>query len=107
MNVEAEQVDSSIPVTSPVNIGNDVEFTIAQLVDVIQSVLDEVAKERGTVSEKLRVENKALPVDDPRQRRPDISRAKELLNWTPTWKLVDGVKQMALSYLKRIEEGEL
>lgn len=109
MNTESnlQESDTMAPVTSPVNLGNSEEFTIRELVDVIQGVLEEISQERNITIEKLKIEFVSLPVDDPRQRKPDISRAKALLGWSPTWKLKDGVKEMALSYLKRIEDGQL
>jgi UDP-glucuronate decarboxylase len=107
MNAETIESPTLAPVTSPVNLGSNVEFTIRDLVDVIQSVMEEINREKQVSIEKLKIEYVSLPVDDPRQRRPDITRAQELLQWSPTWKLKDGVREMALSYLKRIEDGEL
>lgn len=116
MNVEpGAQIESDglanaeavAPVTSPVNLGSGDEFTIRELVDLIGSVMEEIGQERQVTFAKQMIEYVALPVDDPRQRKPDISRANALLHWTPTWKLRDGIKEMALSYLRRMEDGEL
>src|SRR5688572_33103563 len=62
------------PVTGPVNLGNPGEFTIAELAALVLSKTDSRAG----------VTRRPLPQDDPKQRRPDISRARELLGWAPT-----------------------
>jgi dTDP-glucose 4,6-dehydratase len=67
----------------PVNIGNPDEFTI---LDFARLVL----KLTGSKSE---IVYKPLPVDDPKQRRPDITRAKQLLGWGPKVKLEAGLRQ--------------
>ncbi|MCK1709637.1 MULTISPECIES: UDP-glucuronic acid decarboxylase family protein [unclassified Bradyrhizobium] len=68
--------------TGPVNLGNPVEFTIRELAELI-------LKETESSSKLV---NMALPRDDPRQRRPDISLAKAELGWEPKIKLADGLK---------------
>ncbi len=65
----------------PTNIGNPTEFTVRQLADV-------VIEATGSGSE---IEYLPLPEDDPRVRRPDISRARKLLNWEPRVELREGV----------------
>ncbi|UZJ54878.1 hypothetical protein CBS101457_004198 [Exobasidium rhododendri] len=109
MNIDNEEEgsDSNLPVTSPVNLGSGEEFTIRELVNVIREVLGEISAEKKMTFTELKIEHVSLPVDDPKQRKPDITRAKELLDWSPVWKLKDGVKTMALSYLKSIEDGRL
>lgn len=67
----------------PVNIGNPDEFTILELAEIIKDLTD-------TSSEFV---YKDLPIDDPKCRRPDISKAKELLNWAPTVQLKEGLKR--------------
>jgi dTDP-glucose 4,6-dehydratase len=69
--------------TSPVNIGNPNEFTVEQLARTILELT-------GSPS---RVEHRDLPVDDPKVRRPDITRARERLGWEPKVELRDGVKR--------------
>ena len=66
----------------PVNIGNPVEITIKEFAE-------EVAALTGSNSKII---YKPLPTDDPKQRRPVITRAKELLDWEPTISLKDGLK---------------
>jgi UDP-glucuronate decarboxylase len=67
----------------PVNLGNPVEFTIRELAD---KVLD-------LTGSKSKMVNKPLPSDDPTQRQPDISLAKEKLNWEPKVALDEGLKK--------------
>ena len=68
-------------VTGPVNLGNPGEFTILQLAELVIELT-------GSKSEIVR---KPLPADDPKQRRPDIAKAKELLGWQPTTPLREGL----------------
>jgi len=70
-------------VTGPVNLGNPGEFTIRQLAE-------KVLAPTGSKSELV---FRPLPQDDPKQRRPDISRAKELLDWQPTVRLDQGLEK--------------
>lgn len=66
----------------PVNLGNPEELTIRQLVDIVLELT-------GSSSS---VSYQRLPIDDPKRRRPDISRAIELLGWRPTTSLGDGLR---------------
>lgn len=77
--------------TGPVNIGNPGEFTIRQLAET-------VIKLAGS---KSRIVYRDLPSDDPKQRKPDITLAREKLGWTPTIDLEEGLKK-TLAYFKRI-----
>ena len=70
-------------VTGPINIGNPGEFTILELAE-------KVVKFTKTSS---KIVHKDLPGDDPKQRRPDISQAKLLLDWEPTFDLDEGIKR--------------
>ena len=63
------------------NIGNPTEITINQLANYIIQLTNSSSK----------LINKNLPMDDPKQRKPDISKAKELLNWEPKIKLEEGL----------------
>ncbi|MEO5666864.1 MAG: NAD-dependent epimerase/dehydratase family protein, partial [Bdellovibrionota bacterium] len=74
----------------PINIGNPVEFTILQLIDEVQKLFP---------SKKFERSFHPFPKDDPRQRRPDISRARERLQWEPRVSLADGLPRM-LEWLK-------
>lgn len=73
----------------PVNLGNPTEFTIAQLAEKIVSMTDSTSK----------IINVGLPSDDPKQRRPDISKARDLLDWHPRVELDSGLKK-TIAYFK-------
>ena len=76
----------------PVNLGNPNEFTIKELAE-------EVAKVCGC---PLRIRNEPLPQDDPRQRQPNITRARELLGWQPTIQLHEGLERTVAYFAQRI-----
>ena len=78
--------------TSPINIGNDNEFTIAQLAELIVDVT-------GSSSELVYL---PLPVDDPMQRRPDLTKARTLLGWEPTVQLREGIERTAEYFASRL-----
>jgi UDP-glucuronate decarboxylase len=80
----------------PVNLGNPVEFTIKQLAA-------EVIKVCGSKSE---VQYLPLPQDDPKQRKPDISRAKTLLGWSPTIQLNEGLRKSVDYFKERVMSNE-
>jgi dTDP-glucose 4,6-dehydratase len=67
----------------PVNIGNPNEFTLLELAETVIEVA-------GSRSE---IVHEALPVDDPKVRQPDITRAKQLLGWEPEVELADGLRR--------------
>jgi dTDP-glucose 4,6-dehydratase len=67
----------------PVNIGNPDEFTLLELAETV--------KELAGASSEIVYE--ALPVDDPKQRKPDITLARELLGWSPEVSLRDGLQR--------------
>ena len=68
----------------PVNLGNPGEFTLKELAETVIRVT-------GSSSE---IVHEALPVDDPQVRRPDITRAKQVLGWEPEIELEDGLRRM-------------
>ncbi len=78
----------------PVNLGNPGEFTIGELADIVEEVL-------GTC---LRRVTHPLPSDDPRRRRPDISRAEGLLGWRPEIPLRQGIALTIEDFRRRPEE---
>jgi UDP-glucuronate decarboxylase len=78
-------------VHEPVNLGNPGEFTIKQLAE-------EVLKICGSDSP---LEYLPLPQDDPKQRKPDISRAQTLLSWNPTIPLQEGLKKTVADFRQR------
>jgi dTDP-glucose 4,6-dehydratase len=71
------------PLNVPVNIGNPKEIT---LLDLAQEII-------ALTGSKSRIIHKPLPVDDPKRRRPDISRAKKYLRWQPKVTLKSGLKK--------------
>jgi UDP-glucuronate decarboxylase len=73
----------------PINLGNPDEFTIKELAE-------KVVEMTGSSSE---IVYRDLPVDDPRQRKPNIERANSVLNWSPKIKLAEGLKK-TISYFK-------
>jgi len=72
-------------VVGPVNIGNPNEFTILQLAELVIEITDSSSK----------IIHEPLPVDDPMQRKPDITRATEKLGWTPEVELREGIAKAA------------
>jgi UDP-glucuronate decarboxylase len=70
-------------VTGPVNLGNPVEFTIRALAEKVIEL----------TGSKSAIETRPLPVDDPTQRCPDITLAKDRLDWQPSIELEDGLKK--------------
>jgi UDP-glucuronate decarboxylase len=76
--------------TGPINLGNNSEFTILELAEKVIELTNSGS----------RVVFRPLPQDDPRQRQPDLSKAKALLDWQPKVALEDGLKQ-TIAYFKR------
>jgi len=76
--------------TGPVNLGNQNESTIKEIAEKII----------GLSGSKSKIVYKALPRDDPKQRRPDITLAKEKLNWSPVVELEAGLKK-TIGYFKK------
>ncbi|MBR4825064.1 MAG: NAD-dependent epimerase/dehydratase family protein, partial [Spirochaetaceae bacterium] len=77
-------------VTGPVNLGNPGEFTMLELAEKVL---------RFTGS-KSKLVFKPLPQDDPKQRKPDIAKAKQVLDWQPKVPLDDGLKE-TIEYFKK------
>ncbi len=78
-------------IDTPINLGNPQPMSMKQLADLISELMDK----------KIEVEYRPLPSDDPRQRCPDISKAKAKLDWAPTVELRDGLKE-TIAYFKTI-----
>jgi UDP-glucuronate decarboxylase len=76
-------MDTENDVTGPVNIGNPGEFTIRQLAEMVIEL----------TNSKSKLVFQPLPSDDPKQRRPDISKARSILHWEPKTPLRDGLKK--------------
>lgn len=76
----------------PVNLGNPGEYTILELAQAVQNMVNPDAK----------IKYESLPSDDPRRRQPDITKAKTLLNWEPTIGLQEGLKLTVEDFRKRM-----
>ena len=92
MNTEAASDGTSIH--DPVNLGNPGEFTMRQLAE-------EVARACGT---DVKLRHCPLPQDDPRQRRPDITRAQNLLGWQPSVPLREGLGRTVAYFAERVKK---
>lgn len=84
-------MDTGREVTGPINIGNPGEFSILQLAEIVIKL----------TSSKSKLVYNPLPPDDPRQRRPDISKAEEILGWTPRISLEEGLKK-TITYFEKL-----
>lgn len=78
--------------SEPVNIGNPGEYTILELAQTIQNMINPDAE----------IVFKPLPQDDPKQRQPDITRAKTWLGWEPTVPLDEGLKMTIADFQERV-----
>jgi dTDP-glucose 4,6-dehydratase len=74
----------------PVNIGNPSEFTILECAQQVLAVTGSNSK----------IRYQALPTDDPKQRKPDIGKARRLLKWEPKLALAEGLK-LSLDYFRQ------
>lgn len=84
---------SPAAITGPVNLGNPAEFTILELAQKVINL----------TGSQSRIVHRAIPQDDPRQRRPDISKAQELLGWAPRVQLNEGLLK-AVEYFEKLLE---
>ncbi len=76
----------------PVNLGNPLELTILEFAERIQRLMDA----------RLPIAHQPLPSDDPKQRQPDISKAKRILDWQPKVSLEDGLAETVAYFKERI-----
>jgi len=81
-------------VTGPINLGNPREFTMLQLAQMVLEL----------TGSRSKIENMPLPVDDPRQRQPDISKAAELLGWAPKCEVKEGLTKTIAYFDKLLSE---
>jgi UDP-glucuronate decarboxylase len=88
-------MNSPTEVTGPINLGNPGEFTIRQLADLVIEL----------TGSKSMIEHLPLPPDDPKQRRPDITRARNTLGWEPKIALRDGLTR-SIPYFERVLRGQ-
>jgi UDP-glucuronate decarboxylase len=78
-------------IDAPINLGNPNEFSMMELAYTVLKL----------TGSKSKIVYKDLPLDDPRQRKPDITRAKEVLKWAPNIELEQGVSQ-TIDYFKSV-----
>jgi len=84
-------MESPVEVTGPINLGNPVEFTMAELAQKVIAL----------TGSKVKTVTLPLPADDPVRRCPDITRAEKILNWKPKVGIDDGLKQ-TIAYFKAL-----
>lgn len=84
-------MNSDPAITGPINLGNPVEFTIKELAEQVIAL----------TGSKSKLEKKPLPVDDPRQRQPNIDKARVELGWEPKIALRDGL-QRTIAYFDEL-----
>ena len=89
-------MDSGDDVTGPINLGNPTEFTMAELASQVIAA----------TGSKSSLAHAPLPEDDPRQRQPDIARAKAQLGWEPKVGLEDGLKRTVDYFRGKLGAGE-
>jgi len=82
-------------VHQPINLGNPNEFTIRELAEAVMRVC-------GTQAE---IRYEPLPQDDPQHRKPDITRAHELLNWSPVVQLDEGLRLAAAYFAEQLRDA--
>jgi len=80
----------------PYNLGNPNEFTIQQLAETVIDL----------TGSKSKLAHKELPSDDPKQRQPDIAKARETFGWTPKTQLRDGLKKTIAYFDQLLKEGD-
>jgi UDP-glucuronate decarboxylase len=80
----------------PVNLGNPDEYTILELAEAV----------RNLVNPQAEIKFAPLPQDDPRRRRPDITRAKTWLGWEPTLPLSEGLKLTVEDFRQRLQQPQ-
>jgi len=90
-----KMMDQEMDLVGPINLGNPIEVTMLELAEIVL--------QKTKSSSKL--DFRPLPEDDPRQRRPDISRASDLLNWRPTIDLAVGL-DLTVNYFSNIDLQE-
>jgi UDP-glucuronate decarboxylase len=90
-------MNSPAEITGPINLGNPVELSIRELAELVIELT-------GSTSN---IEFHPLPPDDPRQRQPDISRAKAQLDWAPTVCLREGLEKTIPYFEQMLRSREL
>lgn len=91
INALVLMMNTNDEITGPINLGNPNEFTVLELAEYVIKL----------TNSKSKIIFNPLPLDDPKQRQPDISKANQLLNWTPKVSLEDGLKE-TIQFFKNI-----
>jgi len=89
-------MNSPDEITGPINLGNPTEFSILQLAEAVLAL----------TGSKSKIVRKPLPADDPRQRKPNISLAKDTLGWNPTVDLNCGLQETIRYFESLLQSGE-
>jgi UDP-glucuronate decarboxylase len=84
-------MNSPVELTGPVNLGNPREFTVRQLAEMVIAM----------TGSRSKIDFRPLPVDDPKQRQPDISLARKTLDWGPKTELEAGLKA-TIAYFREL-----
>ena len=79
----------------PVNLGNPDEYTIRSLAELV----------RDEVNPHCTIKTLEAPVDDPKRRKPDITRAEATLGWKPTWPVRQGIQETVQYFRRQMESG--
>ena len=82
-------------ITGPINLGNPVEFSILELAQVVIEL----------TNSKSKIEKRPLPEDDPKQRKPNISKAQEILDWQPRIQLRDGIAKTIVYFDQLLKQS--
>jgi UDP-glucuronate decarboxylase len=90
-------MNSPAEVTGPINVGNPGEFTILELAEMVIEM----------TNSKSKIVTMPLPQDDPKRRRPDITKAKKVLGWEPKTPLREGLKHTIAYFEGLMKEGAL
>jgi UDP-glucuronate decarboxylase len=90
-------MNTSDEVTGPINLGNPVEFTMLELANVVIEL----------TGSRSAIEFKPLPVDDPKQRQPNIKQARDTLGWAPTVQLREGMAKTVAYFESLLIDGRV
>jgi UDP-glucuronate decarboxylase len=89
-------MESPKNVLGPINLGNPEEFTIRELAEIVIEM----------TGSRSKIEHHNMPVDDPQQRQPDISKARDILGWQPDIALRDGLARTIAYVEERLNSGD-
>jgi UDP-glucuronate decarboxylase len=90
-------MESPRDILGPINLGNSNEFTIRELAEIVIAMTGSHSK----------IEHHGMPIDDPQQRQPDISKARELLGWQPAVMLREGLTRTIAYFEERLNRQDI